>query len=43
MGFGGLEITQTGITQIKTALPPSWRSVTLIGIGLQKMEYSNKR
>jgi trehalose/maltose hydrolase-like predicted phosphorylase len=43
MGFGGLEITPTGITQIKTALPPGWKSVTLKGIGLNKKEYSNKR
>ncbi|MEP7323215.1 MAG: glycoside hydrolase family 65 protein [Saprospiraceae bacterium] len=43
MGFGGLEITSNGIVQIKTALPPNWKSVTLNGIGLQKKEYLNKK
>jgi trehalose/maltose hydrolase-like predicted phosphorylase len=33
MGFGGLEITPAGITQIKTALPKQWKSLTLKGIG----------
>ncbi len=43
MGFGGLEITPTGITQIKTSLPPTWKNLTLKGIGLQKKEYVNKK
>ena len=43
MGFGGLEITPKGITQIKTALPPKWKSVTLTGIGLQKKTFVNKQ
>jgi protein-glucosylgalactosylhydroxylysine glucosidase len=42
MGFGGLEITSKGITQIKTALPPNWKSVTLTGIGVDKKTYINK-
>lgn len=42
MGFGGLEITPKGITQIKTALPPKWKSVTLTGIGVEKKTYINK-
>ena len=29
MGFGGLDITAEGITQIKSALPPSWKSLTI--------------
>ena len=33
MGFGGLEITASGITQLKTSLPKQWRSLTLKGIG----------
>jgi trehalose/maltose hydrolase-like predicted phosphorylase len=36
MGFGGLEITPKGITQIKSVLPASWKSLTLTGIGPQK-------
>ena len=42
MGFGGLEITPKGITQIKTALPPNWKSVTLTGIGVEKKTFINK-
>lgn len=33
MGFGGLEITQQGIVQIKSKLPKQWKSLTLKGIG----------
>jgi trehalose/maltose hydrolase-like predicted phosphorylase len=39
MGFGGLEITPKGITQIKSILPLRWKSLTLTGIGLQKKNY----
>ena len=42
MGFGGLEITAKGITQIKTALPPNWKSVTLTGIGVDKKTFIAK-
>lgn len=43
MGFGGLEITPTGITQIKTVLPTNWKSVTITGVGVQKKTFINKR
>jgi protein-glucosylgalactosylhydroxylysine glucosidase len=39
MGFGGLEITPKGITQIKSVLPVQWKSLTLTGIGLQKKTF----
>lgn len=39
MGFGGLDITPDGITQIKTALPPQWKSLTLKGVGAEKKTY----
>ncbi len=39
MGFGGLDITPNGITQIKTALPPQWKSLTLKGVGAGKKTY----
>lgn len=39
MGFGGLEITPKGIIQIKTALPPKWKSLTLSGIGPDKQTF----
>jgi protein-glucosylgalactosylhydroxylysine glucosidase len=43
MGFGGLEITPTGITQMKTVLPANWKSVTITGVGVQKKTFVNKR
>ncbi len=39
MGFGGLEITPKGLTQIKATLPTGWKSVTLTGIGVEKKTY----
>lgn len=38
-GFGGLDITNGGITQLKTKLPASWKSLTLMGIGAQHQTY----
>jgi len=35
-GFGGLDITPTGIRQLKTTLPKQWKSLTLTGIGKDK-------
>lgn len=32
-GFGGLEITDNGIVQLKTKLPAKWKSLTIKGIG----------
>ncbi|MFZ4058408.1 MAG: glycoside hydrolase family 65 protein [Ferruginibacter sp.] len=32
-GFGGLDITPDGITQIKSTLPKHWKKLTLKGIG----------
>lgn len=43
MGFGGLEITPAGITQIKTVLPANWKSVTVTGVGVQKKTFVNKK
>ena len=39
MGFGGLDITSTGIVQLKTTLPKNWKSLTLTGIGIGKKTY----
>ena len=33
MGFGGLDITEKGIVQIKSVLPKQWKSLTLKGVG----------
>jgi protein-glucosylgalactosylhydroxylysine glucosidase len=43
MGFGGLEITPAGITQIKTVLPKNWKSVTITGVGKDKKTFVNKQ
>jgi protein-glucosylgalactosylhydroxylysine glucosidase len=39
MGFGGLEITPQGITQIKSALPAQWKKLTITGVGKEKKTY----
>jgi protein-glucosylgalactosylhydroxylysine glucosidase len=39
MGFGGLEITPTGITQVKSALPKHWKKLTLTGIGTENKTF----
>lgn len=39
MGFGGLEITPTGITQIKSTLPPHWKKLTITGVGPEKKTF----
>ncbi len=41
-GFGGLEITPTGITQVKSVLPKTWKSLTLKGIGMERKIYTAK-
>lgn len=41
MGFGGLEITPAGLTQIKTALPLNWKSIKITGVGPDKKTYSH--
>ncbi len=41
MGFGGVEITPDGITQIKTVLPKGWKKLTLTGIGIYKQTFIN--
>ena len=40
MGFGGLEITPTGIKQVKSVLPKEWKSLTLTGVGPQKKTFT---
>jgi trehalose/maltose hydrolase-like predicted phosphorylase len=39
MGFGGLDITDQGIIQIKSKLPGKWRSLTITGVGPDKKTY----
>lgn len=38
-GFGGLEISDQGISQKNPILPKQWKSLTLTGIGLDKKTY----
>lgn len=33
MGFGGVEITPAGITQVPSVLPKTWKSLTITGVG----------
>jgi trehalose/maltose hydrolase-like predicted phosphorylase len=39
MGFGGLEITPKGLTQIKTVFPKNWKSLKITGVGIDKKTY----
>ncbi|MBC7867616.1 MAG: glycoside hydrolase family 65 protein, partial [Gloeobacteraceae cyanobacterium ES-bin-316] len=43
MGFGGLDITAKGITQIKATLPAGWNSLTLKAIGVERKTYVVKQ
>jgi trehalose/maltose hydrolase-like predicted phosphorylase len=42
MGFGGLDITPTGIVQIKSKLPSNWKSLKITGVGVNKATYTVK-
>lgn len=42
-GFGGLDISDEGIEQLKTKLPTKWQSLTLKGIGPEKKTYIVKQ
>lgn len=35
-GFGGLDITDAGVVQVKSKLPKKWKSLTIKGIGVQQ-------
>lgn len=41
-GFGGLEITPEGISQLPSKLPSQWKSLQLTGIGPGKKTYTMK-
>jgi trehalose/maltose hydrolase-like predicted phosphorylase len=41
-GFGGLEITPLGITQLKVKLPSNWKSLTITGVGVDRKTYTVK-
>ena len=35
-GFGGLDITDAGVVQLKSKLPKKWKSLTINGVGTQQ-------
>ena len=39
MGFGGIDITPKGIIQVKSVLPPQWKSLTVKGVGIDKKTF----
>lgn len=41
-GFGGLDISPKGITQMKVKLPSAWKSLRLKGIGIQEVNFDVK-
>ena len=41
-GFGGLDITDAGIIQLKTKLPKQWKSITITGVGTEKKTFTVK-
>src|SRR6202012_128405 len=41
-GFGGLEITTSGITQLPTRLPTAWHSLKITGVGPNRENFSVK-
>ena len=42
-GFCGLEITDSGIRQLPSALPSHWKKVTVTGVGPDKKTYTRSR
>ena len=42
MGFGGLDITPEGITQVKSTLPREWKSLKITGVGVERKTYMVK-
>jgi protein-glucosylgalactosylhydroxylysine glucosidase len=39
-GFGGLQITDTGIQQIKTPIPKKWKSLKIKGVGIDRKDFT---
>jgi protein-glucosylgalactosylhydroxylysine glucosidase len=38
-GFGGLQISDAGITQLKSTIPPSWKRLEIKGVGVEKKNF----
>jgi hypothetical protein len=41
-GFGGLSISDAGITQLKTTLPKNWTALEIKGVGINKTSFRVK-
>jgi trehalose/maltose hydrolase-like predicted phosphorylase len=39
-GFGGLEITDQGVVQVKSVLPKSWKRLTIKGVGAERKTFT---
>ncbi len=42
MGFGGVEITPKGLIQVKSVLPPGWKSLKITGVGTDRKTFEVK-
>ena len=42
-GFGGLDITDKGIIQLKTQLPAQWKSLTIKGVGVKQETFEVRK
>ena len=42
MGFVGIDITPTGLQQVKSALPKNWKSITITGAGPMRKTFTAK-
>lgn len=42
-GFCGLELTDSGVVQLPSSLPPHWKSLTVKGVGPERVSYTRKR
>jgi trehalose/maltose hydrolase-like predicted phosphorylase len=40
-GFGGLQLNDAGISQLKTKLPQGWKSLELKGVGIDERTFKN--
>lgn len=40
-GFGGLQINDAGVSQLKTKLPAGWKSLELKGVGIDERTFKN--
>lgn len=38
-GFGGLQLTKGRVIQVSSILPPHWKKLTIIGVGLDKKTF----